>query len=294
MIKRTIEISQGPAHLALRDDQLVIKRRGDCLATVPCEDIGVLVIDERATTYTHGLLARLLEFGAVVVICGRDHHPAGLLLPVAANTLQTERLRTQIEAKRPLCKRLWQQIVRCKIRHQAANLGPEHPVSRKLYALLAEVRSGDPTNVEAQAGRLYWPAMFNDTDFRRRPDGAPPNNLLNYGYAVMRAAVARAICAAGLHPSIGLQHRNRYNAFCLADDLLEPFRPMVDRRVRALHAEGEAAVTRRAKAELLAILAEPITLAGQTGPLMVGLHRMLASLCRCYQGQQKHLDLPEP
>lgn len=280
--------------MSVRDRQLVIKREGVEVGRVPCEDVGVLVVDEAATVYTHGALMTLLESGAAVVVCGADHQPAGVLLPVAGNQLLSERLRDQVGAKRPLCKRLWRQIVRCKIRQQAALLGADHEAYGKLRALEKEVRSGDTSNAESQASRLYWRGLFGAGWVRRGREEPPPNNLLNYGYAVLRAAVGRAICAAGLHPSIGLHHHNRYNAFCLADDLMEPFRPMVDRRVKGVWEEGEAEITREAKAELLGVLADEVTVRGERGPLMVNLHRTAASLCKCYAGAAKELDLPEP
>lgn len=293
MIKRTVEISSGPAHLALRHGQLVVRRRDQPPATVPCEDLGVLIIDEQATTITAGLLAALMKHGGTLIICDASHHPAGLLLPLVGNDLQTERLRAQVEASRPLGKRLWQQIVRAKIRMQAANLAPDQPQYNRLLALVGDVRSGDPSNIEAQAARIYWPALLGQ-DFRRDPDGPPPNNLLNYGYAVLRAAVARAIVAAGLHPSLGFHHRNRYNPFCLADDLMEPFRPLIDARVRHLAGMGCLQINPQSKRELLRILGEPVRVGGHSGPLMVALHRTAASYCQCLTGQARTLDLPEP
>ena len=170
----------------------------------------------------HPSLLRLLHHGAVVVLCGPDHLPAGILLPVADNDLLTERLATQTRAPLPLKKQLWRQIVRHKITGQAGNLPADHPIRRQLLDLAARVNSGDTSNCEGQAGRFYWPAMFGK-NFRRDPDGEPPNGLLNYGYMVFRAAIARAIVAGGLHPALGLHHSNRNNPFCLADDLVEVF-----------------------------------------------------------------------
>ncbi len=290
MIKRTIEISGKGNHLAIDQGALSIRREGDEVGRVPLEDLGVLVLDCPTTTYTHSVLTEALAAGAVIIPCGRDHLPRGLFLP-QENALQTQRLAAQAAAPLPLKKRLWKQIVQTKIRHQSAALPPRATAKGKLKALVSTVRSGDPTNVEAHAARLYWPAMFGKR-FRRRPDGPPPNSLLNYGYMALRACVARAVCAAGLHPSLGLHHHNRENAFCLADDLLEPLRPLVDVRVRALVERGAKRIDRESKTDLLSVLVETVEVAGARGPVMVGLGRTAASLVRCYAGEQRNLDLP--
>ena len=292
MIKRTIDISDGPTFLQIENDQLLLIRNRERIASIPCEDVGVLLIDDRKTTYTHSAMTRLLARGAVIVLCGDDHLPAGILLPVENNDLHTERLRAQVAAGLPLRKQLWRQIVAHKIRGQAMNLPPEHADRRRLLAMAGEVKSGDTSNCEGVAARFYWPALMGG-DFRRDPEGPWPNPLLNYGYMVFRAAVARAVVAAGLHPAIGLYHSNRNNPFVLADDLVEVFRPRVDRAVVEFLKTGGAAIDKDAKRAVLSLLADPISVAGQSGPLMVGLHRLLASLVRCLQGSQKAIDLPE-
>jgi len=288
----------------------VIKSSGEArgapseeLGRIPCEDIGVLLVDHPGTSYTHCVFTELLAKGAAVVLCGGDHHPAGMLLPIESNTLQSERFRAQISVKEPVKKRLWKEIVRAKIRHQAAVLGKGSDGYKELMALRDRVRSGDPENIEAQASRKYWGAYLQEVDcvrlgqvqFRRDVNGAAPNNLLNYGYMVMRAAVARALCSAGLLPSFGIHHRNRYNAFCLADDMMEPFRGFVECKVREIcEFEGiPAELDQRLKALLLEVLYEEVAIAGYKGPLMVGLHRTMASLQRCLAGEQKDVDLPE-
>ena len=294
MIKRIVEISQARTHLSIKYSQLIIKEGGEQVASIPCEDIGVLLVDHRGTTYTHSVFTELLEKGSAVVLCGGNHHPSGLLLPLESNTLQTERFRIQIEAKEPVKKRLWKQIIRAKIKHQAKLVGRDSDIYRSLMTLRDRVRSGDPDNIEAQASRKFWPAYLQDEKFRRNIIGQPPNNMLNYGYMVMRAAVARALCSAGLLPSLGIHHRNRYNAFCLADDMLEPFRGFVESRVRDI-CESEGVpdeLDQTIKARLLEVLYEPVVIAGFKGPLMVGLHRTMASLQRCFAGEQKELDLP--
>ncbi len=302
MIKRTLEISREPAHLAVRHDQLLLKRDGKIVGQVPCEDIGVVVVDHPQTTYTHSALTRLADCDAVVVVCGRDHLPTAILLPLADHSQVVWRLNDQLAASRPLCKRLWKQVVIAKVRAQAANLSEDRPARRKLMALAGEVRSGDPTNIEAQAAKIYWAnwlwAAEGDEitieQFRRNSEGTGLNSFLNYGYAILRASVARAIVVAGLQPSLGIHHRNRSNAFCLADDLMEPFRPLIDDRVREMHRAGHEQLNQPAKAELLGILTTPMVLGDQTGPLMTMLHRLLASLTRCYAGEQKQLEIPTP
>ncbi|HVT26844.1 MAG TPA: CRISPR-associated endonuclease Cas1 [Lacipirellulaceae bacterium] len=316
MIKRTLEISREPAHLSVRNEQLVLKRDGETVGQVPCEDIGVVVVDHPQTTYTHGALAKLAESDAAVVICGRDHLPAAVLLPMVDHSQVVWRLDAQLGVSRPLRKQLWRQLVVAKVRAQARNIPANLPAHKKLLALSREVRSGDPTNVEAQAARVYWVNWLDDeprgsvpnfsepklgTDpladsldfvFRRDPDGTGLNGFLNYGYAVMRAAVARAIVAAGLLPSVGLHHRNRSNPFCLADDLMEPLRPLVDDRVREMHRQGYEELNQAAKAALLEVLADRVRLGDDVGPLMVELHRYVASLVRCYAGGDRELQIP--
>ena len=294
MIKRTIEISREPAHLAVRLGQLVLKRDGEVVGQIPCEDVGVVLVDHPQTTYTHTALAQLAECDATVVLCGRNHLPVAVVLPLADHSQIVWRLDEQLSAKRPLKKQLWRQIVRAKIRRQADNLVAESPPRRRLLQLAREVKSGDPKNVEAQAARVYWGHWLAEEEFRRNPDLPGLNAFLNYGYAVMRAAVARALVAAGLLPALGLHHRNRSNAFCLADDLVEPLRPMVDDRVRNMREQGYEELTQEAKAELLQLLADRVRVGKETGPLMVSIHRMVASLTRCYRGEAKRLEIPRP
>lgn len=292
MIKRTIDISDGPTFLNIENDQLILTREKERIGSIPCEDIGVLLVDNRATTYTHPALLRLLARGAVIVLCGPDHLPAGILLPIEYNNLHTERLRLQVAAPLPLRKQLWRLIVIHKIKAQAGNLPADSPARARLLALAADVKSGDSSNCEGVAAKFYWPALMGG-DFRRDPDGAWPNPLLNYGYMVFRAAVARAIVAAGLHPALGLYHSNRNNPFVLADDLVEVLRARVDRAVIEHLKTGADQIDQPAKRAILSLLAEPITIAGESGPLMVGLHRMAASLVRAFAERKSALELPE-
>ncbi len=302
MIKRTIEISRHPAHLSVKHDQLKVQRHtddesGPLEASIPCEDIGVMVVDHHQTTYTHQALARLVEHGAAVVICGRNHQPTGLLLPISSNTETVTRLHEQIGATQPLVKQLWKQIVVAKVRAQATALPDHLPEKIRLKKMQSEVRSGDPTNVEAQAAKTYW-AGWRKVDsrliaFRRDPDGDDPaNGMLNYGYTVLRASMGRAIIAAGLHPALGVHHTHRANAFALADDLIEPLRPIIDGAVFQMLMNDQTDLTQDNKAVLLGKLTSPVRTDGQVGPLMVSLHRYVASLVWCYRREQKKLVFP--
>jgi CRISPR-associated protein Cas1 len=301
MIKRTLEISREPAYLAVRDRQLLLKRGGQTVASIPCEDLGFVAVDHPQTTYSHAALTTLLEEGAVLLLCGRDHLPAGLLLPLSEHHQVVWRLHSQIDASLPLKKRLWQQLVRGKILAQAANLDPDGAAARQLLNLARAVRSGDPANCEAQAARIYWanwllqgPQTDDSLPFRRDPDQPGINALLNYGYAVLRAALARALVSGGLQPAIGVHHSNRANAFCLADDLIEPLRPLVDARARALAFDGHDELTQPAKAELLDLLTLEVATGDFRGPLLVALHRYVASFVRVLDGQAKRLEIPVP
>lgn len=292
MIKHTVEVSREPAYLTVRLGQLVLKNGERLLGSIPCEDVGVVVVDNPGTTYSHAALTTLAESDAVLVICGPNHLPTAVLLPLADHSQITWRLAEQVAVSRPRKKRLWKQLVQAKIRAQAANVPTDWPAHAKLLDLAKQVRSGDPSNLEAQAARVYWDNWLPEVGFRRNPDLGGLNSLLNYGYAVLRAAVARALIAAGLLPALGLFHSNRANAFCLADDLMEPLRPLVDDQARELFRQGYEELSQEAKARLLEILQEPVRIARRRGPLMVSLHRMVASLVRCYRGEEKRLEIP--
>jgi len=293
LIKKIIEISRQRTALSIRYGQLILKRE-DGENSIPCEDIGILLVDNQATVYTHSVFTELLKNGAAVVLCGNDHLPSGCLLPIENNTIQTQRCLQQIKVKEPVRKKLWQQIIRAKIRHQAKIVRDNTTIHKALMELFSQVRSGDPSNIEARASKIFWGAYVQGIDFKRNAEGQPPNNLLNYGYMIMRAAVARAICSAGLLPSVGLHHKNKYNAFCLADDLVEPFRGYVEIKVKEIVAGGEwEELTQGIKAKLLETLYEEVEISDYKGPLMVGLHRMAASLVRCFCGEQKEIDLPK-
>lgn len=309
MLRRSIEISREGAHLCVEHGQLLVLRPGQrksdapMHARFPCEDLGVVITSHREITYTHSALAAIAQAGATLVVCGADHLPIGLLLPVSGHSEVASRMRDQLNAGAVLVKRLWSRIVIAKIRGQAANLDHDPRNRTELLALARTVASGDPKNHEAQAARIYWPSLFRGSveskdapPFRRRagePDAPPPNNLLDYGYGVMRAAVARAIVGAGLLPTLGMSHSNRANAFALADDLVEPLRPLVDRRVRQLIGEDRFTLDQPTKAALIELLDSAVEDRAGTGPLIVVLARYAASLAQAFKsGDDTDLDIP--
>ena len=292
VIKQVLEISAEPAHLAVRRKQLLIQRNGKTVAQSPCEDIGIVVVDHPQTTYTHNALDQLAKSDAVLVICGSDHLPSALLLPLSDHSQVVWRVQSQISVPLPICKQLWRQIVVEKILSQARNLPPDYPAHKKLVALSKLVRSGDPQNIEAQAAKLYWQNWLWQDEFRRDANGPGLNGFLNYGYAIVRAAIARAIVSAGLLPSLGLHHCNRSNMFCLADDLIEPLRAIVDDRVREMYRQGYSELNQHAKATLIEVLTSRAEIGDTTGPLMVALHQYVGSLVKCYSRQAKKLEFP--
>ena len=287
-------------HLSARLEQLVLQpfdAGKDAARTIPCEDIGVLLIDEPQCTITQGAIESLLKHGATVIVCGRDHLPAGMMLPTCTHNEQVTRLHEQINASKPSQKKLWQQIIRTKIINQSTSYPKDSDARGKLQRLAKDVRSGDTTNIEGQAGRVHWAAWRAAhpklKHFRRNPDGDDiANSLLNYGYAAVRAAVARSIVSTGLHTALGVHHHNRANAFCLADDLMEPLRPAVDRRVRQMLLTGVEVINSEAKAELIPVLTDTVTLGDTIGPMMVALPRMTASLVRYYRKEVDQVLLP--
>ncbi len=296
MIKRILELSQDAAHLSVKNKQLRVHlyKKGDGnVLSFPCEDLGLVCIDHPGTTYTHGALNELVDNGVAIVICGSNHMPIGQMLPMSNNTEVVNRITLQINASKSTRKRLWQQLVRAKITAQAHNLESKSDRQR-LLRMAADVRSGDPSNLEAQAARFYWSNFFETGQSFKRIAGArdPLNSMLNYGYAIIRAAVARALVIGGFYPAIGLHHKNRSNAFCLADDFMEPLRPMVDSTARRLILDGHDELNPTVKAGLLTLLTSPVRTLKNTGPLMVALHTVTASFKRCLEGEEKHLTLP--
>ena len=309
MIKKTLCFS-NPAYLSLRDAQLVIKlpevekasnlteafKKANEL-TRPIEDIGVVVLDHKQITITQGALEALLENNCAVITCDSNHMPVGLLLPLVGNTTQNERFRDQLGASLPLRKQLWQQTMQYKIRNQAAVLGKCADAETKCMLVWAnDVRSGDPDNLEARAAVYYWKSLFGHIPgFVRARDGMAPNNLLNYGYAILRAVIARSLVVSGMLPTLGIHHHNRYNAYCLADDIMEPYRPYVDRLVYDITEQYDVDVelSKDIKAELLSVPTIDVVIGGKRSPLMVAAQQTTASLYKCFSGELRKIAYPE-
>ncbi len=298
VLKRTVVVSSPGIHLAHRDGQLVLLKEGAELGKVPMEDMGVLILDGPGLSLTSAVLEGLATAGAVLISCGADHMPAAILHPLAGNSTHNERLRHQVETSQPLRKLLWARLVRAKLLAQAAAV-PSETARRQIEHLASGVKSGDREAAEAQGARIYWEAFFADCDpgqillpFRRNRDGSPPNALLNYGYTVLRAAVARALCGAGLHPALGVQHHSRYDSFALASDVMEPFRPWVDRRVKQLVLAGSLRIDRESKAHLLQVLTDPVQYGDVSGPLLAATERCCSSLAECYLSASRGAPAP--
>jgi len=298
MIKRTLYFG-NPAMLKLKDKQLQIDIRLEeevKTTLVAVEDIGIVVIDNQQITLTSGLLQALQENNVAVITCDYRHMPQSLLLPLEGNSIQQERYDAQLAASEPLKKQLWQQTTIQKIKNQAAILDSLLIKSDYLIPLYKNVKSGDTDNCEATAAVYYWQKIFNHVDdFIRHREGPPPNNYLNYGYAILRGTMARSIVAAGLLPTLGIFHRNRYNAFCLADDLMEPYRPYVDEIVYRMVEEIGLVqeLTKEHKTVLLKIPTIDVMLEGEKSPLMIATQRTAVSLVKCFMGEQRKLVYPE-
>ena len=309
MIKKTLCFS-NPAYLSLKNSQLVIRlpevESCDNLSdsfkqqserTIPIEDIGVVLLDNKRITITSSALEALIENNSAVITCDSKNMPIGLLLPLCGNTTQNERFRMQVDASLPLKKQLWQQTIRQKISNQAKILSIYTNADVGcMYAWADKVRSGDPDNLEARAAAYYWKNIFTDiSDFVRGRDGEPPNNLLNYGYAILRAVVARSLVASGLLPTLGIHHHNRYNAYCLADDVMEPYRPYVDGLVLDIMCltNDYSELTKDIKIRLLSIPVLDTTIGGKKSPLMIATQQTTASLYKCFSGEQRRMVYPE-
>jgi len=291
MVGRIVEIAEEGRHLAKEHGFLTIGAHGAELGRVPLDDLAAVVASAHGITYSNNLLVALAERCVPLVVCGANHRPAALLWSAEGNYEQAGRMADQAAAPKPLRKRLWAQIVSAKIESQAATLeifGLGYPGFR---LMARRVRSGDPDNLEAQAARLYWPLLFGKS-FRRDRSEAGVNAMLNYGYTVLRAGAARALMAAGLHPSFGLSHRQRGNAFALADDLMEPFRPVVDLLVYDLVQAGAEAVDKDTKPSLARVLITDMSTPEGVSPLGACLQRAALSLARCFGGEAQALELP--
>ncbi len=311
MIKKTLFFS-NPAYLSLKNRQIVIRMpeveksdvpniiKKEAEISRPIEDIGFVVLDNQQITITSGLIAALLDNNCAVVTCDDHRMPTGLLLPLSGNTLQSERFRSQIDASLPLKKQLWQQTIQAKILNQSAILDRCRQEKFPCMGIWSkEVVSGDTKNVEARAAAYYWKNLFEGVkeikDFVRDRDGFAPNNLLNYGYAILRAVVARSLVGSGLLPTFGIHHHNRYNAYCLADDIMEPYRPYVDELVFKIVEEQGAPeeLTIDIKRELLSIPTLDVVIEGKRSPLMIATQQTAASLMRCFSGEQRKIEYPK-
>lgn len=325
MIKKTLYFG-NPTYLSLSNEQLVIKLpeverneslpesfKKESVRTLPIEDIGVVVLDHQQITITHGLIEKLLDNNSAIITCDKSRMPVGLLLPLNGNTTQSERFRDQIDASIPLKKQLWQQTVKSKISNQAAILQQcRNDKAKNMLAWADDVKSGDPDNLEARAAAYYFRNLFPTLhDFTRSRDGNPPNNLLNYGYAILRAVIARSLVSSGLLPTLGIFHKNRYNAYCLADDIMEPYRPFVDKLVVEIvdeklqfNSRGDSKspreytddwlpLTKEIKAQLLSIPTLDVVIEGKRSPLMIAAQQTTASLAKCYSGELRKISYPE-
>lgn len=293
MLKRTLFIS-NPYHLSLKNSQLTVSLKdGMVIKTAPVEDIGFIVFEHPQISFTMKLVEQLNQCNVATVFCDSKHLPSSMLLPLDAHHIQNEIFRAQINATEPLKKNLWKQTIEAKIRNQAALLQKLNKKSIPLKAIAKTVKSGDSDNREGFAARLYWMELM-DRSFIRDRYGEPPNPFLNYGYILLRSAVARALAGSGLLATLGIHHRNRYNAFCLADDIMEPYRPYVDEIVVAMNKKwpGTTELGKEHKAELLQLFTADVNIGENKRPLMVALSQTTASLARCYNGEMRKLIYP--
>lgn len=296
MIKRTLYFGNS-AYLYKKDQQLKVGegREKKEKASIPLEDIAVIILDHPQITITHALMADIVNRNISLVSCDAQHLPSGLMLPLDGNHVQTERFRIQIAASEPLMKNLWSQTVKAKVENQAILLKRFGLENKTLLALVPQIKSGDPDNIEGRAASFYWKQLFNDYYFVRKRDGVEPNSHLNYCYAVLRSIVARSLVSSGLLPTIGIYHRNKYNAYCLADDIMEPYRPFCDEIVYNMFLNGEIEteeITKEQKAKLLSIITADVLIDKKKSPLMVAMSRTTNSLFECFEGMRRKIIYP--
>lgn len=307
MIKRTLYFG-NPAYLSMNDEQLVLRlpeiEKNNGLppyfkkiaeAYVPIEDIGMVIIDHRQITITHDLCEKLIANNAAILWCDARHHPTGMTLPLSANDTLSEKTRYQIEASEALKKQLWRQTIEAKVLNQATTLEALGYPAEDLRNMAKMVQSGDTGNIEGRAAAKYWDKLLAKFETTRGRHEAPPNNYLNYGYAILRAAVARSLVGSGLLTVLGIHHRNKYNAFCLADDIMEPYRPLVDKWVFEYIDEQQLLVHelgRDEKQHILNLLNIDVTIENRQSPLMVATQRTTASLMRCFMGESRKIAYP--
>jgi len=300
MIKRTIFITR-PCRLNTSNEQLIIKYNhlkgyeDEADKSIPIEDIAIVMLENQQISLTHPVLNKLIEYNVAVVSCNKQLHPTGMMLNLDGSSVQSERFRVQIEVSEPLKKQLWQQTVMAKINNQAHVLEEWNVETAYLTKIANNIKSGDKENGEAMAAVYYWQRLFPPTwNFYRKREGIPPNNLLNYGYAILRAATARSLVGSGLLPTFGIFHRNRYNAYCLADDIMEPYRPFIDSVIREIiHSTSEVeTLSIDIKSKLLNTMSMDVFIDGKKSPLLVALQRTTASLANCYLGNQRRILYP--
>ena len=293
MIKRVL-CFESPARLSLKLAQMVVELQ-DVTRTLPIEDIGVVILDHKQITITHALIDALLANNVAIVTSNDKHLPVGLMLPLDGNTLQSERFRAQIDASEPLKKQMWQQTVVAKILGQAHVLGMQHIENSNMLKWAKDVRSGDTENMEARAAAFYWRNMFEKDAFIRDPQGLPPNNLLNYGYSIVRAMMARALVGAGLLPTLGIHHHSRYDAYCLADDIMEPYRPFIDMKVLEMWKKGDITsdISSEQKRELLGVTTMDVNISGHRSPMMLAIQTTAQSVQKCYSGEARKIIYPD-
>jgi CRISPR-associated protein Cas1 len=297
VIKRTLVI-ENPSQLSLRQEQMLVRRihEGESSErTVPIEDIGVLMLESEHCTITTALLTRLMERNVAVIGCDGKHMPVGLWLPLEGNTLQSARFQMQIATSLPLKKNVWAQLIKCKLENQGEVLLRQQLEHAPLIRWASEVRSGDMDNFEARGAAYYWNLLFEGQDFRRERFGPPPNHLFNYGYAILRAIIARALVGSGLFPTFGVHHKNQYNAYCLADDVMEPYRPIVDAYILDHLHEMEVGeeLTREWKLHLLKIPTLDVMLEKERRPLLIAASMTTSSLVKVLEGKEKKVLLPQ-
>ncbi|MDR2835491.1 MAG: type II CRISPR-associated endonuclease Cas1 [Bacteroidales bacterium] len=309
MIKRTLYF-ENPAYLSMKDKQLVISlpelKKNNSIQepiiennkkTIPIEDIGVVILDNKQITITHGLIEAFLKNNTALITCDSKHLPLGLLLPLEWNTVQSERFKNQIKVSAPLKKQLWQQTIQAKITNQAYVLDFfKRATIINMNKWANEVKSGDPNNLEGRAAAYYWKNLFPEiTDFTRGREEDMPNNLLNYAYAILRAIIARALVGSGLLTTLGIHHKNRYNAYCLADDIMEPYRPFVDKLIVEIVDSGINCeeLTKEIKMKLLQIPVLDVNIDGKKRPLMIAASYTTSSLSKCYDGESRKILYPE-
>lgn len=293
MIKRVL-CFENPARLSLKLAQMVVELQ-DVTRTLPIEDIGVVILDHKHITITHALIDALLANNVAIVTSNDKHLPVGLMLPLDGNTLQSERFRAQIDVSEPLKKQMWQQTIVAKILGQAHVLGIQHIEHSNMLKWAKDVRSGDTENMEARAAAFYWRNMFEKDVFIRDPQGLPPNNLLNYGYSIVRAMMARALVGAGLLPTLGIHHHSRYDAYCLADDIMEPYRPFVDMKVLETWSKGGVTsdISSEQKRELLGITTMDVNISGHRRPMMLAIQTTAQSVQKCFSGTARKIIYPD-